>query len=348
MDEVRDGEAVVSTGGKRAPVGPTQDGVRGMSAKGNKGAKQTPTATKEHGADPREAAGRHRTRNDEATKRRISHIIPTKKKTLLANMTPCTPGGGPVAPKSPDAAPTDPAAKTPTAGKQDDKTATVTPAGKQGAGSPGVGGKEGMTTEGGGTSDGGATQNKKRMAGGAGKSPNRMQQRLVNSAKKSKRAKAKAAFAANGGQDAVSSAAKKDVQLTVEQRDVHYVKVECKATASVSRKKAIKTVLGLLLAKVPGLEILHIMEKNKKIQGRGGLSANWSRDLDGYAHVKEGTAAMARVRFKHKMVSFTVIVFTPAKFDLKGHLIGVSINLVGHVLGQRPITGPFISVSPPV
>ena len=36
---------------------------------------------------------------------------------------------------------------------------------------------------------------------------------------------------------------------------------------------------------------------------------------------------MARVRSKHKMVSFTTIVLTPAKFDMKGHLTGVSIDL---------------------
>ena len=90
---------------------------------------------------------------------------------------------------------------------------------------------------------------------------------------------------------------------------------------------SIKRALGLLLAKVPGLEVLHLREKNKKIRGRGGLPANWSRGIDGYAHVKGGTAAMARVRSNHKMVSFTSIVSTPAKFDLKSHLIGVSINL---------------------
>ena len=47
------------------------------------------------------------------------------------------------------------------------------------------------------------------------------------------------------------SAAKKGVQLTVEQRDMHYVKVECKATASVSQKcdQDGPGALGLLPAK---------------------------------------------------------------------------------------------------
>ena len=160
-----------SRGGKWAPVGPAQHGVRSMSAKGNKGAKQTSTAIKDYDADPREADGRHPTRNDVTTERRISYITLTKRKPPPANMTPRTTGGGPAAPKSPDAAQTNPAAKTPAARKQDDRTATVIPAGKQGAGSPDVGGKDNTTAEGGGMSGGGATQNKKRMADGAGKSP---------------------------------------------------------------------------------------------------------------------------------------------------------------------------------
>ena len=36
-------------------------------------------------------------------------------------------------------------------------------------------------------------------------------------------------------------------------------------------EKAIKTAMGLLIAKVPGLEILHLKQKNKKIRGKGGL-----------------------------------------------------------------------------
>ena len=59
-------------------------------------------------------------------------------------------------------------------------------------------------------------------------------------------------------------ATKKGMQLTVEQRDKHYVNVECKSTPSVSPKKAIKTAMGLLITKVPGLEILQLKQKNKK------------------------------------------------------------------------------------
>ena len=33
------------------------------------------------------------------------------------------------------------------------------------------------------------------------------------------------------------------------------------------QKKAIKTTMGLLIAKVPGMEILHLKQKKKKIQG---------------------------------------------------------------------------------
>ena len=36
---------------------------------------------------------------------------------------------------------------------------------------------------------------------------------------------------------------------------------------------------------------------------------------------------MAKVRNKYKIVVFTVIVSTPAEFDLKGHLTGVSNDL---------------------
>ena len=36
---------------------------------------------------------------------------------------------------------------------------------------------------------------------------------------------------------------------------------------------------------------------------------------------------MAKVRSKSKIVAFTLIVSTPAHFDLKEHLISVSIDL---------------------
>ena len=54
VDELVDGETVVTKGGKRAPVGMVLDGVGGTSMKGDKGAKQTPSVTKEYSADPRE------------------------------------------------------------------------------------------------------------------------------------------------------------------------------------------------------------------------------------------------------------------------------------------------------
>ena len=65
--------------------------------------------------------------------------------------------------------------------------------------------------------------------------------------------------------------------------------------------------MGLLMAKVPGLEILHLKHKNKKIRGKGGLPTDWSGGLDGCAHVKGGTAAMAKVRSKSKIITFTLI-----------------------------------------
>ena len=57
------------------------------------------------------------------------------------------------------------------------------------------------------------------------------------------------------------------------------------------------------------------------------MPTDWSRGLDGYVHVKGGTEAMAKVRSKSKIVAFTVIVSTPAQFDLKDHLTGVSSDL---------------------
>ena len=62
----------------------------------------------------------------------------------------------------------------------------------------------------------------------------------------------------------------------MEQQDKRYVNMKCKSTPSVSPKKAIKTTMGLLIAKVPGLEILHLKQKNKKIRGKGGLLTDWS------------------------------------------------------------------------
>ena len=239
-------------------------------------------------------------------------------------MTPRTDKEGFAGPKSPGATQTNPGTKTPAAGKPGGRATLVTPTSKQGGGSPGDERKKDDIAEDGGTGDGGATRNKKRTADGAGK---RVQQWLEYSAKKSKQQKAEARFAADGSQSTVPGAAKKGVQLTVERRDVHYINVECKATPSVSPKKAIKTVMGLLVAKVPRLEVLRLKEKNKKIRGKGGLPADWSRGLDSYDHAKGGTAAMAKVRSKHKIVACMVIVSTPAEFDLKGHLTGVSIDL---------------------
>ena len=57
------------------------------------------------------------------------------------------------------------------------------------------------------------------------------------------------------------------------------------------------------------------------------MPTDWRRGLDGYAHVKGGTTAMAKVRSKSKIVAFTVIVSTSVQFDLKDHLTGVSIDL---------------------
>ena len=105
--------------------------------------------------------------------------------------------------------------------------------------------------------------------------------------------------------------------------------MDSKSTSSASPKKVIKTSTGLLIAKVPGLEILHLKQKNKKIQGKGGLPTDWSRGLDSYTHVKGGTAAMSKVKSKSKNVTFTLSVSTPAQFDLKEHLTGVSIDLEG-------------------
>ena len=113
----------------------------------------------------------------------------------------------------------------------------------------------------------------------------------------------------------------------MEQRNKHYVNVECKSTPSISPKKTIKTAMGLLIAKVPGLDIMHLKQKNKKIRGKGGLPTNRSRGLDGYTHVKGGTAAIAKVRSKSKNMASTVIVSTPARFNLKEHLTGVFIDL---------------------
>ena len=92
---------------------------------------------------------------------------------------------------------------------------------------------------------------------------------------KNKQSKTKARFATDGSQDTVPSATKKGVQLVVEKRDMHYVNVECKSTPSASPKKTIRTAMGLLIAKVPGLEILHLKHKNKEVRGKGGLPAEW-------------------------------------------------------------------------
>ena len=53
--------------------------------------------------------------------------------------------------------------------------------------------------------------------------------------------------------------------MVVEKRDMYCVEVECKSTPSASQKKSIRTVMGLLITKVPGSEILHLKHKNKKV-----------------------------------------------------------------------------------
>ena len=80
--------------------------------------------------------------------------------------------------------------------------------------------------------------------------------------------KPKARFAMDGSQDTAPSATKKGIQLVVEKRDTHYIKIECKSTPSSSPKKSIRTAMGLLMAKVPGLEILHLKHGNKKVRGK--------------------------------------------------------------------------------
>ena len=167
--------------------------------------------------------------------------------------------------------------------------------------------------------DDGVTPTKKRAADGTGKA---IQQRLDFSAMKGKQSKMKARFAKGGNQDTAPSITKKGVQLVVEKRDMHYVKVECKSTPSASPKKSIRTAMGLLIAKVPGVEILHLKHKNKKVRGKGGLPVDRSGGLDGFAHVKGGTAAMAKVRSvgiyttKLSRARASLVVYIPTKVHL--------------------------------
>ena len=98
-------------------------------------------------------------------------------------------------------------------------------------------------------------------------------------------------------------------------------------TAAVSPKKAVKAALGLLLTKVPECDVRHLTNESKKIRSKGGLPSDWSKGLEHYVHVKGGNVAMAKVRSKSKVISFTTIISTPAKFNLRGHLAGVSIDL---------------------
>ena len=95
---------------------------------------------------------------------------------------------------------TAPGTKTPAAGKPNDGDALVTPANKQGRGSP---------------------SNTRALADGTG---TQVQQRLEISAKKSEQQKAKAKFVKDRSQDTTSSTAKKEVQLVVEKRDTHYLR----------------------------------------------------------------------------------------------------------------------------
>ena len=144
----------------------------------------------------------------------------------------------------------------------------VTLTDEQGRGLPSDTLAEVAAAEDSGASDDGVTPTKKRAADGTGK---QVQQRLQFSAKKSEQNKAKARFAKDGSQNTAPSATKKGVQLVVKKRDMHYVKVECTSTPSASPKKTIRMAMGLLMAKVSGLEILHLKHKNKKVRGKGGL-----------------------------------------------------------------------------
>lgn len=38
-----------------------------------------------------------------------------------------------------------------------------------------------------------------------------------------------------------------------------------------------------LLSKAPGIEVVHLKDKNKKIRGKGGLLIGWSKGMEGYA-----------------------------------------------------------------
>lgn len=57
-------------------------------------------------------------------------------------------------------------------------------------------------------------------------------------------------------------------------------------------------------------------------------------------YVKGGIAVMSKMRSKHRLISFTTIVTSPAKFDMKGHLTEVSIDLDDEdLLGMSTVSG---------
>ena len=71
---------------------------------------------------------------------------------------------------------------------------------------------------------------------------------------------------------------------------------------------AIRSVLGILLSKVPGIEVLHLKDKGKKIRCKGGLPTDCSKGLEGYAHAEGGIAVMPKVRSNHRLIRFTVSI----------------------------------------
>ena len=126
----------MADGGKRAPVGSTQENVCGTGERGSKDAKRALKATKEHGTDPRKVGGQDPTRNDEATEHWRGHTTPKKQKLPSRDMAPRIAEAGLAEPKSPDATQTDPGTEAPAAGKLGGRAALVTPTSEQGGGLP--------------------------------------------------------------------------------------------------------------------------------------------------------------------------------------------------------------------
>lgn len=216
---------------------------------------------------------------------------------------------------------------TNTAEKQGSNAAAVTPGHGRSDGASASAASASGGVESGSAGEGVSKETKKHTADGEGKAEVNKVQLRVNCAKGKGKPGAKISFSGDGGQDTAISAANKAVQRSVIPRDAHYLQVECKATPTVSPKKAIRSSLGLLLGKVSGIEILNIKDRWKKIRGKGGLSTNWNEGLDGYVHIKGGIEAMTRVCSKHKQIHFTTIVSSLADFDMKGRLAGLSIDL---------------------